>query len=93
MSEGKRRLRAPRALTGVLAVLLAALSGYAVLASWHQAKLVRTVAEAGSDTDAYQEAAYLVTREMALVGTLLAPVANLSAVMAAIAEKGESAAE
>ncbi|GIF23380.1 diguanylate cyclase (GGDEF)-like protein [Actinoplanes tereljensis] len=51
----------------LLAVMFFGLSGYAGVASLHQAALVRSVAEAGSDTDAYQEAAYQVTHEMALL--------------------------
>jgi diguanylate cyclase (GGDEF)-like protein len=60
-------LRAPRALTVVLAFLLAALSGYAVVANWQQAALVRDVAAAGSGTDAYQKAAFELTTEMAML--------------------------
>ena len=61
----------PRALTVVLAVLLATLSGYAVVANWQQAALLREVAEAGSDTDAYQEAAFALTSEMAILQAIM----------------------
>ncbi|WP_203733606.1 putative bifunctional diguanylate cyclase/phosphodiesterase [Paractinoplanes durhamensis] len=59
--------RGPRAFTALLAVTFAGLSGYAVAASRHQAELIRVVAEAGSDTNAYERAAYLVTRETELL--------------------------
>ncbi|GAB2586717.1 hypothetical protein Aab01nite_51210 [Paractinoplanes abujensis] len=67
-------LRAPRTVTWVLAVLLAALAGYAVLANWQQAQRVRSVAAAGGDSDAYQEAAFALTTEMAMLqGTMIEP--------------------
>lgn len=67
-------LRAPRALTVVLAFLLAALSGYAVIANWQQAALVRDVAAAGNDTDAYQKATFELTAETAILqATMLEP--------------------
>ncbi|WP_250038225.1 putative bifunctional diguanylate cyclase/phosphodiesterase [Paractinoplanes maris] len=59
--------RAPRLLTVLLAVMLAALSGYAVVANWQQAELVRDVAAAGTDTDAYQKAAFELTTEMSML--------------------------
>ncbi|MBL7255666.1 putative bifunctional diguanylate cyclase/phosphodiesterase [Paractinoplanes lichenicola] len=65
-------LRASRTVTVVLAVLLAALAGYAVLANWQQAQRVRAVAAAGSDTDAYQKAAFALTTETTMLqGTML----------------------
>ncbi|MBU2666885.1 bifunctional diguanylate cyclase/phosphodiesterase [Actinoplanes bogorensis] len=70
-------LRRSRSLPVVLAVLLATLSGYAVVANWQQAELVRGVAAAASDADAYQKAAFLVTTEMATVqAAMLDPRGN-----------------
>ncbi|MBM2615826.1 bifunctional diguanylate cyclase/phosphodiesterase [Actinoplanes sp. LDG1-06] len=69
-----RFLRAPRAVSLVLALLLASLAVYCVVANWQQAKRVRDVAAAGSDTDAYQQAAFALTTEMALLqGAMLEP--------------------
>ncbi|MCO8277074.1 bifunctional diguanylate cyclase/phosphodiesterase [Actinoplanes sp. TRM 88003] len=66
------RVRPARALTVLFALLLAGLAGYAVVANWQQAALVREVAAAGSDTDAYQKAAFELTTEMAVLqGTML----------------------
>jgi diguanylate cyclase (GGDEF)-like protein len=54
-------------LTPTLVLLLAVLSGYVVVGARRQAELVQVVADAGTDTDAYQNASYLVTSEMALI--------------------------
>ncbi|MDY7086216.1 MAG: bifunctional diguanylate cyclase/phosphodiesterase [Actinomycetota bacterium] len=59
-----RFLRAPRVIPAVLAVLLAGLAGYAVLANWQQAQRVRAVAAAGNDTNTYQAAAFALASEM-----------------------------
>ncbi|MCM4082472.1 putative bifunctional diguanylate cyclase/phosphodiesterase [Paractinoplanes hotanensis] len=61
------RVRPARALTVLFGLLLAALAGYAVVGNWQQASLVRSVAAAGSDTDAYQAAAFDLTTEMAML--------------------------
>ncbi|MEU4623569.1 bifunctional diguanylate cyclase/phosphodiesterase [Actinoplanes sp. NPDC023801] len=58
---------ASRWLVGLLAVVLAGLSGYAVFGSWRQAAIVSELAADSANTDAYQQAAYLVTWEMALL--------------------------
>ncbi|WP_250006581.1 bifunctional diguanylate cyclase/phosphodiesterase [Actinoplanes sp. M2I2] len=74
LSRVRPARRAPRGLTVLLALLLACLSGYAVVANWQQAALVRDVAEAGNDTDAYQAAAFDLTIEMAMLqATMLEP--------------------
>ncbi|MEU4625330.1 bifunctional diguanylate cyclase/phosphodiesterase [Actinoplanes sp. NPDC023801] len=54
-------------LVGLLAVLLAGLSGFAVSGSWRQAGIVDQLADDSADTDAYQNAAQLVSWEMALI--------------------------
>ncbi|MFC4072012.1 putative bifunctional diguanylate cyclase/phosphodiesterase [Actinoplanes subglobosus] len=54
-------------LAGLLAVVLAGLSGLAVYGSWRQAAIVDELARDSASTDAYQEAAYLVSWEMALI--------------------------
>lgn len=54
-------------LAGLLAVLLAGLSGYAVSGSRRQADIVAELADDSADTDAYQEAASLINWEMALI--------------------------
>ncbi|GID29357.1 putative bifunctional diguanylate cyclase/phosphodiesterase [Paractinoplanes brasiliensis] len=67
-----RFLRAPRVIPAVLAVLLAGLAGYAVLANWQQAQRVRAVAAAGNDTHAYHAASFALASEMAkLQATML----------------------
>jgi diguanylate cyclase (GGDEF)-like protein len=58
---------ASRWLVGLLAVVLAGLSGYAVFGSWRQAGIVSELAADSANTDAYQQAAYLVSWEMALI--------------------------
>ncbi|BEL05321.1 hypothetical protein Q0Z83_035120 [Actinoplanes sichuanensis] len=62
---------ASRWLAGVLAVVLAGMSGYAVFGSWRQAVIVSELAQDSANTDAYQETAYLVTWEMALLQAAL----------------------
>jgi diguanylate cyclase (GGDEF)-like protein len=62
---------ASRWLVGLLAVVLAGLSGYAVFGSWRQAGIVTELAADSANTDAYQEAAYLVSWEMALTQAAL----------------------
>jgi hypothetical protein len=54
-------------LVGSLAVVLAVLSGYAVFGSWRQATTVDLLADDSADTDAYQNAAQLISWEMALI--------------------------
>ncbi|PRX14772.1 diguanylate cyclase (GGDEF)-like protein [Actinoplanes italicus] len=54
-------------LVGVFAVVLAGLSGYAVFGSSRQAGIVTELADDSADTDAYQDAAYLISWEMALI--------------------------
>jgi diguanylate cyclase (GGDEF)-like protein len=54
-------------LVGLLAVVLAVLSGYAVFGSWRQAVIVEQLADDSADTDAYQNAAQLISWEMALI--------------------------
>jgi diguanylate cyclase (GGDEF)-like protein len=62
---------ASRWLVGLLAVVLAGMSGYAVFGSWRQAAIVSELAQDSANTDAYQQTAYLVTWEMALVQAAL----------------------
>jgi diguanylate cyclase (GGDEF)-like protein len=59
--------RASRWLVGLLAVVLAALSGYAMFGGWRQANIVDELAVDSANTDAYQQTAYLVSWEMALI--------------------------
>jgi diguanylate cyclase (GGDEF)-like protein len=54
-------------LVGFLAVVLAGLSGYAVFGSWRQAGIVDQLAVDSANTDAYQDAAQLISWEMALI--------------------------
>jgi len=70
-TPGNRKRNARGTTTTVLAILLALLSGYSVFSSWHQTRLVRNVAAAGGHTGAYQQAAYLVSWEMALIQAAL----------------------
>jgi diguanylate cyclase (GGDEF)-like protein len=58
---------ASRWLVGLLAVVLAGLSGYAVFGSWRQAEIVSELAHDSANTDAYQQAAYLVSWELTLI--------------------------
>jgi diguanylate cyclase (GGDEF)-like protein len=58
---------ASRWLVGLLAVVLAGMSGYAVFGSWRQAVIVSELAEDSANTDAYQQTAYLVSWELALI--------------------------
>jgi diguanylate cyclase (GGDEF)-like protein len=58
---------ASRWLGGLLSVVLAGLSGFAVLGSREQAGIVSQLAEDSANTDAYQRTAYLVAWEMALI--------------------------
>jgi diguanylate cyclase (GGDEF)-like protein len=62
---------ASRWLVGLLAVVLAGLSGYAVSGSWRQANIVDELAVDSANTDAYQQTAYLVSWEMALIQAAL----------------------
>ncbi|MGK5684189.1 putative bifunctional diguanylate cyclase/phosphodiesterase [Actinoplanes sp. URMC 104] len=57
----------PRAVPVILAVLLAALSGYAVVANWQQALRVRDLAATATNTDAYRTATYEVTAELVML--------------------------
>ncbi|WP_433796883.1 putative bifunctional diguanylate cyclase/phosphodiesterase [Actinoplanes sp. CA-252034] len=52
---------------GLLAVVLAGMSGYAVFGSWRQSVIVSELAQDSANTDAYQQTAYLVTWETALI--------------------------
>ncbi|GIE77342.1 hypothetical protein Aph02nite_32920 [Actinoplanes philippinensis] len=60
-----------RWLVGVLAVILAGMSGYAVFGSWRQSVIVSEVAQDSANTDAYQQTAYLVTWEMSVIQAAL----------------------
>jgi diguanylate cyclase (GGDEF)-like protein len=62
---------ASRWLVGLLAVVLAGMSGYAVFGSWRQAAIVSELAQDSANTDAYQQTAYLATWEMALIQAAL----------------------
>lgn len=65
---------ASRWLAGLLAVVLAGISGYAVFGSWRQAVIVSELARDSANTDAYQQTAYLVAWELALIqGALQEP--------------------
>ncbi|MCY1144359.1 bifunctional diguanylate cyclase/phosphodiesterase [Actinoplanes sp. Pm04-4] len=87
-------LRAPRVLTVVLAFLFALLSGYAVVANWQQAQLLRQVAASAGDADAYQQAAFALTTEMATVqATVLEPVAFERHRLLAVNEQAAQAME
>jgi diguanylate cyclase (GGDEF)-like protein len=55
----------------VLAVTLIALAASAVAGSWRQTVILANVAEAGMGTDAYQNAAQLALREVALLQAVL----------------------
>jgi len=69
---GRRRLRRWAAVA--LAVTLLGLTAAAVLGSWRQAVIVDTMAVTGTDTDAYQRAAYLAALEIGLIqGSLREP--------------------
>ncbi|BEL06173.1 hypothetical protein Q0Z83_043640 [Actinoplanes sichuanensis] len=54
-------------LGGLLAVVMAGLSGYAVFGSWRQTGIVQDLADDSADTDAYQDTAYLMSWELALL--------------------------
>ncbi|MEU4162611.1 bifunctional diguanylate cyclase/phosphodiesterase [Actinoplanes sp. NPDC026670] len=54
-------------LFGLLAVVLAGLSGFAVFGSWRQSAIVDELAHDSASTDAYQEAAYALSWEMSLI--------------------------
>ncbi|MEU4690799.1 bifunctional diguanylate cyclase/phosphodiesterase [Actinoplanes sp. NPDC023714] len=56
-----------RGLSGVLGIVLVAVSGYAMLGSWEQSGIVSRIAADSTDTDAYQRAAYLTSAEMVLI--------------------------
>ncbi|MFC4066600.1 putative bifunctional diguanylate cyclase/phosphodiesterase [Actinoplanes subglobosus] len=58
---------ASRWLVGLLSIVLAGLSGFAVLGSREQAEIVSQLASDSANTDAYQRTAYLVAWEMALI--------------------------
>jgi diguanylate cyclase (GGDEF)-like protein len=61
-------------LTGLLGLVLAVLAVAAVLTSRQQTQIVARVAATSNVTDAYQQAAYLAAREMALIeASLRAP--------------------
>jgi diguanylate cyclase (GGDEF)-like protein len=62
---------ASRWLVGLLALVLAGMSGYAVFGSWRQSVIVSELAQDSANTDAYQQAAYLVTWETALIQAAL----------------------
>jgi diguanylate cyclase (GGDEF)-like protein len=61
------RRRRQRWLAGVLVAVLFAILGYSVYTSRQQTAIVRELADDGTETDAYQEAAYLATTEMSLL--------------------------
>ena len=82
----------PRWMTGVLAGLLALLSGYAVLGSWRQSGLVHRVSVEAANTDIAQEAAYLGGREMSLIqAALIDPSGTERAQLPAVAGEVDAA--
>ncbi|MEV0901914.1 bifunctional diguanylate cyclase/phosphodiesterase [Actinoplanes sp. NPDC049802] len=65
------RTSAQRWLTGLLAIVLAGSSGYAVLGSREQADIVALNVADSDHTDAYQQLAYLTAWEMSLIQAIL----------------------
>src|SRR3569833_3568530 len=61
------RRRRQRWLAGALAAVLLSILGFSGFASWQQTTIVRELVDEGSDTNAYQETAYLATTEMSLL--------------------------
>lgn len=69
--RSQRPRRSPRAMAVTFGMILALLSGLAVLGSWRQTALVRELAADADKIDAYQEAIYLSQREMEMVQAVL----------------------
>jgi diguanylate cyclase (GGDEF)-like protein len=69
--RSNRGPRSPRAVTITFGLVLAVLSGLAVLGSWQQATIVADQASDADRIDAYQQAVLLSQREMELVQAVL----------------------